>query len=109
MGRNNPQRSRRDPAEEAKVVAILAFLAALGPFVVLGLGPLVQAPHVGPLATWEKVVLVGLTPLFAVMSLLLFARSSGARARKEARAGAALAAVTLALALASAAVLVVRG
>lgn len=101
---NAPSR-RHDPVEEAKVVLILAFLAAAGPFVVLGLKPLVA---LSPLALWEKVLLVGVTPILALMSLALFARSSGARALKQGRAGAALAAVTLALAVASGAILVAR-
>ena len=101
---NAPPR-RHSAEEEAKVVLVLGLLASAGPFVVLGIKPLVSLT---PLAVWEKVLLVGVTPALALMSLLLFARSSGARARTEGRAGAAVAGVTLLLAIASAAILLTR-
>lgn len=109
MGKTGRRATRHDAAEEARVVVILAFVAALGPFVVLGFRPLLAGYPPPPLAVWEKVLLVGVTPLFAVMSLALFFRSSGARARKEAKGAAALAGVTLVLAVASAVTIWARG
>jgi len=102
------KRARTDGEQEGRVVLVLAVLAAAGPFVVLGFGPLVRGEP-APLATWEKVLLVGVTPVLALMSLALFARSSVARARREGRAGAVLAGTTLLLAAASAFAIYARG
>lgn len=102
MKRKRANAPRADPREEAKVVLVLAAVSAFGPFVVLSLRPLVAGDEaLWPLALWEKALLLGLTPLLALMSLLLFFRSIGARALPHGRVGAALAAVTLALAAAS--------
>lgn len=103
MKRKRANAPRRDPQEEATVVAILAAVSMLGPLVVLSLRPLFAGSEpLWPLPTWEKVLLLGVTPVFAVMSLLLFFRSSGARRLPVGRVGAALAAVCLALAVVSA-------
>ena len=103
MKRKRANAPRQDPEEEAKVVAVLAGLAMIGPLVVLSLRPLFAGDGpLWPLPTWEKVLLLGATPLFALMSLALFFRSSGARRLPVGRVGATLAAVCLALAVASA-------